>query len=193
MNNLNDLLSDNIINKSELVIKRHEYLGLDATQAAFLAKIFINNKECYREVDIETVSNLMNVDVATAQTILEPLLTKGLLGFNNKEGKSYFDFQKLIEKLLASYSAPSFSDSKEQKVKWIGKKLDFILTDDNVIHLNEIVEKTEWDILVKVIEKMANQKNQTFPLFVSLVETISNNIDAKREQIKSVLDVNWLE
>ena len=43
---LEELLKDNIINRSTLVIKRHEYLGLDATQAAFVAKIFVDNNLC---------------------------------------------------------------------------------------------------------------------------------------------------
>ncbi len=193
MNNLLDLLNDNIIDKSKLVEQRHEYLGLDATQAAFLAKIFINNEDSYERVSIRKLSELMNVDIETAQSIIEPLITNGLLGFVNEEGKSYFDFEKLIKKLLSSYMAPTESDLKEHKVKWIGKKLDFLLSDNNIIELRKIVDTTDWNIILKVMEKMSEQKDHTFPLLVSFIQSAVNNNEQKKEQIKSVMDVNWLE
>ncbi len=190
---LNDLLNDNIINKSELVIKRHEYLGLDDVQASFLAKIFINNNESYSKVDIDELSKLMSVDIETVQAILKPLITSGMLGIINEDNKTFFNLDQFINKLLNSYSTPGDNDHPDAKVKWILNRLTFILTDDNISELRRMIDYYDWNIILKVIEKMGNQSDQNFPLLVSLLNVATTKKEENESQIKSILDVNWLE
>ncbi len=196
MNNINtfkDLLSDNIINKSELILKRHEYLGLDAAQATFLSKIFVNNREDYSKVQIKEIASLMSVDIDTAQSIMGSLVTNGMLGIKSENGETFFDLEKLIIKLAETYSMPSEACKKETKVKWITSRLGFDLTKDNISELEDAIDNYGWETILNVIEKFDDQSNKNFPLLISLISVAANSKAKKESQIKSVMDVNWLE
>ncbi len=193
MNNFIDLLKDNIINKSDLVIKRHEYLGLDATQAAFLAKIFVNNEQSYNNLRIEDIAELMDVNIDTANVIIEKLITDGYLLLSNcEDGNGHlFNFDTIIEKLMMSYSSPLASDSIERKLDWINEKVSFELTNENKDELIKILNNIDWNVAATAIAKFIDQDKQTFPLLVSFFQTISIS-DTGNERVKSILKHNWL-
>ncbi len=193
MTNFDDLLKDNIIDKSSLVKKRHEYLGLDAVQASFLSKIFIDNDKQYDKVNIEELSTLMNINVETAQEVVKPLITKGLVEVINEDNNTLFNFNGFINKLLSSYTAPTSDSTREQKVKWICKKVEFLVTDHNKSELFSVVESHDWNIIMNVISKFEEQKEQSFPLLVSFLQSALNKKEDKEKEIKSIMDVNWLE
>ncbi len=191
---LNELLNDNIINRSELVTKRHEYLGLDATQAAFLAKIFINNKECYKDIEINEASELMGVDIDTSKAILESLITKGLLMVGtNENNEPTFDFDFLINKLLHCYKTPISNSNIDKKMEWIESKVDFEINEQMKDEFTKVICGMEWDILVEIIKKSTEQSEQTFPVLMSMINSAPVNKEAKDQQVKQILEVNWLK
>ncbi len=193
MNQFKDLLNDNIIDKSELVNKRHEYLGLDATQAAFLAKIFINNKDCYENTNLNEVAELMGVNIDTARSIIEPLIINGFLTLIVEGEEHKVNFNTFIEKLLSSYSTPLNDSTIDHKLKWIDSKIDFIINDDNRNELKTIIEKNDWEIISNVIDKLSEQTEQNFPLLISFINSALNTKQVKDERIKSLMEVNWLK
>lgn len=193
MNQLKDLLKDNIINKSELVIKRHEYLGLDVAQATFLAKIFVNNNESYEKININEIAKLMDVNVDTAKEIVSLLITKGLVKFTIENEDLILNFDTFIIKLLSSYSKPENDSAIDQKLKWIDTKVDFIINDNLRVQLLKIIENNNWDAISKVVDKFAEQNEQNFPLLVSLIQSALDTREEKENEIKSVLNTNWLK
>lgn len=193
MKTIKDLLNDNIINKSELILKRHEYLGLDAAQAAFLSKIFVDNREDYTKLDINEIASLMSVDTNTAETIVRPLVTKGILGIVSNNGDTFFNLEQLVTKLLETYAMPMESSKKELKINWITKQIGFDLSNDNIIELERVIDTYDWTTILNVIEKFDEQSNKNFPLLISLITVAANSKEKKENQLKSVMDVNWLE
>lgn len=193
MSNFRDLLLDNIISKSELVIKRHEYLGLETAQAAFLAKIFVNNRESYSEVKLSKVADLMNVDIEVAKLIIEPLIIDGLLPMKTVDEIIYLNFDLFITRLLESYEEPKESDSIDEKLKWIDWKVNLILTDNNKEQLREVIKNTKWDVITKVINKLSEQDGYSFPLLISFIDSAKSDFDIQKEKVSEILNVNWLK
>ncbi len=193
MDNYIDLLKDNIINKSELVNKRHKYLGLDAAQAAFIAKIFVSNKESYDKLSLEEVSKLMEVDIETARIITKELVISGYLLVSIINGKEIFDFNSIINKLIMSYSSPTEESPIEDKIDWVSKKVSFELTNDNIDQLKDVIEKLDWNVFATVIAKFIDQNDQSFPLLDAMLNSISNNGNTINKKIRSTLQINWLE
>ncbi len=191
---LEELLKDNIIDRSTLVIKRHEYLGLDATQAAFVAKIFINNNECYKDIDINEVSELMGVDTETSKAILESLITKGLLLVSENENNTpIFNFDFLITKLLNCYETPIASSTIEKKLTWIETQVEFEVNEQMKEEFKKVISGMEWEILVELIKKSTQHSEQTFPLLMSLINSSPINKESKDNKVKEILEVNWLK
>ncbi len=191
---LNELLRDNLINRSELVNKKHEYLGLDATQAAFVAKIFVNNNECYSKIDINEASELMGVDIETANAILQPLITKGLLLISENENKvPEFNFDFLVSKILDCYDTPIQSSNIDSKINWIKTKVNFEVNEQMEEEFKKVISGMDWDILVELIKKSTTHSEQTFPLLMSLINSSPINKEAKDNKVKEILEVNWLK
>ncbi len=97
------LLEDKIINLSELVIKRSEYLGLEPGQSEFLAKIFNINKARYDMLTELELAQGMGVNTETVKAIIKPLLSKGLVLVDQGEGQLTFNLEVLVSKLLDTY------------------------------------------------------------------------------------------
>ncbi len=191
---LNELLNDNIINRSELVNKRHEYLGLDATQAAFMAKIFINNKECYKDIKLNEASELMGVDIDTSKAILESLITNGLLMVGQDENNEpTFDFDFLICKLMECYDTPISKSDISKKLDWIESKVAFEVTDQMKKEFTKVISGMDWNILVEIIKKSTEQSEQTFTVLMSMINSAPINKEAKDQKVKEILEVNWLK
>ncbi len=193
MDNFIDLLKDNIVIKSDLVIKRHKYLGLDATQASFLAKIFVSNEASYSNLNAQQVAELMDVDIDTAKLIIERLIVDGFIAISNNgaTNEPTFNFDLIIEKLMMSYSSPLEEDSIEKKIEWVNNKISFELTDENKIEIEKLINNTEWNSFATAVVKFIDQNEQTFPLLVSLIKTVSTNKNSN-SSIKAILEHNWL-
>lgn len=193
MNDFKELLDDNIINREELFNKRYEYLGLDSAQAGFVSKIFLSKRENYSNLDVKEVSSIMSVDETTAQKILTPLITQGLILLEKENDKTVLNFEHMFEKLLSTYIIPSENSPVNLKVNWIVDKSELDLNESNIKELKDIVENHNWNTLIKVVENFVGQKDKTFPLLLSLIKVTTNSKDKLNNDIKSVMDVNWLK
>ncbi len=193
MLNIKDLLNDQIINKSELINKRHKYLGLDAAQAAFIAKIFVNNNDKNTIITQSEAAKLMGVEEPSAKKIIEFLVLEGLVKVTENNSEVKFDFEFLIEKLISTYLPPSSSSSIEQKVDWAVKVIGIEFSNENRIELTDQISNTNWDLVLVAINEFKNQTNKTFPLLVSLIKAINNDKKENDGKIKSLMQVNWLE
>lgn len=193
MLNIKDLLNDQIINKSELINKRHKYLGLDAAQAAFIAKIFVNNNDKNTIITQSDAAELMGVEEPSAKKIIEFLVLEGLVKVTENNSEVKFDFEFLIEKLISTYLPPSSSSSIEQKVDWAVKVIGIEFSNENRIELTDQISNTNWDLVLVAINEFKSQTNKTFPLLVSLIKAINNDKKENDGKIKSLMQVNWLE
>lgn len=193
MLNIKDLLNDQIINKSELINKRHKYLGLDAAQAAFIAKIFVNNNDKNTIITQSEAAELMGVEEPSAKKIIEFLVLEGLVKVTENNSEVKFDFEFLIEKLISTYLPPSSSSSIEQKVDWAVNVIGIEFSNENRIELTDQISNTNWDLVLVAINEFKNQTNKTFPLLVSLIKAINNDKKENDGKIKSLMQVNWLE
>lgn len=192
MPNIKELLKDNLINKDELIIKRYSYLNLDKSQAKFVSKIFKNKKLDYSQLTIEEISLSLSVDYETAETIVLTLVTNGYIKLINLEEEIKFNFEPLIYKLIKTYSSPKSKDNIDEKINWIKRKVSFELTNNNIQELIKISNEN-WDSVLLITNKISESKEQNWPLFISLYNTYINKNIEKSNQIKSILDTNWLE
>ncbi len=187
---MDKLLKDNLINKSELINKRHKYLGLDAVQAAFLAKIFINNNEENNKLNLESVSQKMSLDDESTKKVLAPLITCGLLSVESIDGNEFFNFENLIKRLLETYLPPKNSSTLSEKLEWIKDETHI---DIENIEIKNIVNNIDWSTIVEVVKALSEKNEVSVPLFVSMINSIVKDNTKQNETIKSILDINWLE
>ena len=192
MSNINDLLIDNIIDKEKLILKRGHLLNLDENQCRFLSKVFSNKESKFNNLTIVELAKIFSVNEKTAETILKDLVTNHLvdIGFLNDE--MIFNFNNLIRKLLKTYDAPTNNDSNLIKEKWIINNLKFELSKENNIELKKIISKESWDKISLVITKMKETNDHSWPLFISLLNTVTLKSVKKDKDIKKLLDENWL-
>lgn len=193
MRNIKKLIEDNIINEFELINKRYEYLGLDAAQAAFIAKIFINEREVWKKINPAKAAELMGVELETSKAIIEPLIINGFVKIENNNGEVNLNFDYLIEKLLASYIEPDASSPLNHKLKWFISEIDIELNDENVKELTSLIEKNDWVLMTKVLDEFNKQNNSTFPLLITFIQAASKEKQQQNEKIKSLMEINWLK
>ncbi len=190
MSTLNILLKDNIINKSELINKRHKYLGIDSAKAAFLTKIFITNNEDFTKLSLERISELTELESETANHLIKSLIVDGLVTMENSDGNTEFNFEVVIIKLLSTYLPPTNNSPIETKMAWIEKETTLDSKNDQLVSL---IKTTEWEKVISVVEVFVNQNEKTIPLFVSMLESTVTSTKKQDENIKSILEINWLE
>jgi len=116
MDDAQKLISDGIINKKTLVLKRHSFLGFDETQAMFISKIFKKNDSNYSNLSIEDLSKIFNVTKNTTEKIIKSLISEGYIRVFYEEKKMKFDFSNLIKSLLETYGIPVKSSSLKKKI-----------------------------------------------------------------------------
>ncbi len=190
MTTLNILLKDNIINKSELINKRHEYLGLDSAKAAILTKIFVAKNENLKVLTLERISELTELEIEAVKLLVKSLIVEGLVTMENIDGASSFNFEVIIDKLLATYLPPKDNSPIETKIAWIERETTLDGKNETLLSL---IKSTDWKKVISVVEVFKNQKEKTIPLFISLIESTIESSKKQDENIKSILEINWLE
>ena len=193
MTQIEQLVYDGVINKEQLVLKRHQYLNLDLQQAQFVSKLFRNSSLNFSNLTLQEISKEFGTDEKTAQVILQTLLSESCIQLVNIEGVVFFNLNFLIDKLVDSYFVPEDKASHKMKINWVKNSLSFKLTDDNLTELNQLVDSGNWSKVSIVVTKLVNDKKSNWPLFMAIFSAISNKQAKNSAKLKSVLDQNWLE
>jgi len=97
------LLEDGIIDKEQLVLKRHKYIGLKKQEAIFIAKLFKNKEIKEHTFSISKLANILNLSEESIQVLIRTLIASNCLKVINKDKQITFDFNYTIVKLLETY------------------------------------------------------------------------------------------
>ncbi|BDU67477.1 MAG: hypothetical protein TYPL_1300 [Candidatus Tyloplasma litorale] len=191
---LESLLKDNLINKSELILKKYKNLNIVYAEAKFLSKMFVDKNQNFSNLTIEKICELLDVSNKTAEKIVHCLLKKNFIKYRQINNTSYFDFEFLIEKLLNSYLPPEENSKISQKITWIDSELDIELTKENKMELQKIISNNDnWKQIVKIINKISEIKDKDWSMVSAAISSFNSNFEFNSDKYKEILDSNWLE
>ncbi len=188
------LIEDNVINKSQLVLTRYEYIGIDSAQAKMLSRLFKEEDAelDYSNITIDQISNKIKIDLEATKIIIQLLIEKKIINVNN-DSKLTFDFNPLIQKLIKTYQTPLDSDSIETKIIWVKNMLNFKLSNDNLDEIKKMIDSGKWNQISIVVNEICDDTKTNWPLFVTMVSSLSNKKSEIDLKLKSILNQNWLD
>lgn len=187
------MIQDDILDKEQLVLKRHHFLEIDKIQAQYIAKLFSNKELKYSCLNLDDIANELAIPKPAVETLVKGLVNNGNISVENIDGKLTFNFDKLINRLIESYITPKNSESTEFKLNWAIKTLKFELTEKNIEELNMIIEESGWNNLAVVINKISTIKEPSYSQLISMYETLGAKENTDSQQLKDIMDLNWLE
>lgn len=192
--NLNKTIEDNIIDKEKLVFKRYKFLNIGKDQAQFISLIFKSKGLDYKNLSVDQISSILNLDIETVNKILSNLVTNSIVKVNQSpEGETTFDFDYLVVKLMNTYLPPKEDSSMDLKLSWIINSLDLELNDENKNQLKNYINDRKWSSVCDVVNKLADIEDTiTWPLLSESLD-VHDSTSKTNKDIKKVLDNNWLE
>ena len=189
----NDLLNDGIINKEKLVLKRHDFIGLQKNEAIFVAKLFKNSSIENHHFTIKELASKLDISKETVQVLVKSLIASNCLKVINSSNGIIFDFDFIIEKLLESYFAPSEESALDKKIIWMEALLKFKINNDNVETIKKWIINGNWNKLVLVSKKTAMLDSPSWPLLVSAYDSLNDYKEKDTDGLKDIMNINWLE
>ena len=193
MSDIKKIIKDEIINKEKLVLKRYMFLNIDENQAMFISKVFRNENLRTDELSIEELSKIFGTTNETSEKIIKSLIVDGWIKVFYIEKNMKFDFSSIIKTLVESYVFPNKDTSIDKKIIWIKNTLNININKSNENKLKELIRNGEWNKIIIVSKKISNLNDQSWPLFESLYNSITLKESNEKNEIKELMDINWLE
>lgn len=187
------MIQDDIVDKEQLVLKRFRFLNIDKIQAQYIAKLFSNKELKYYDLSLEDICNELSIPKQAGETLVKGLVKDGIILIQSKDGNITFNFEPLINKLIESYITPNDSETTDVKLDWAVKTLKFELTPKNIEELKLFIDENGWTNLSIVINKISTIENPSYSQLISMYETIGARETTDSQQLKELMDLNWLE
>lgn len=193
MNEFNQLIKDDVLDKEQLILKRHRFLDIDPIKAQYIAKLFKDKELDTSSLTLKEIANSTSIPVESAEALTKELVAKGLVSIKNEGNEYRFNYDTLVNKIIKSYIAPEHERPTSEKLNWVVKTLTVELTDANINDLELIINEDGWENLKIAINKIVTLEDQTWHQLISMYEALGAKEKTESNEIKNILDKNWLE
>ena len=187
------LLKDHVINKKDLLMRKHDLIGMSREQAMLIMNV-ISLEETGSKINTNSIQKTFAYKKSELEQILADLMEQDLVKIKMTKQGLEFKFSDLWIKLLKTYITPGKDAKASDLESYVERMLDMKLTPSNRRDIETWVKQKGAKRLISIIEGIfkMNVKNVAFKMIKEIYVSEEATKKTRQKELEDIIKFDWL-